>query len=284
MERDYAKALKAAQAGSQRQIDNLISQIGEDAQDVQERRFMVAKRHQDQLQRMQENHQREVNDLNARLEVAMEKCRLLQTRSSVFAADLEEAATAGMLHIANTLAGNVGVQEITGTARASVLGDGRETGNGAAESSFVRFMDSPALDQKYDDPLMSKVASTSGERGRRSNMLVNTSTRSFELHTPISLNSRLTPGAAASSNGRQERNLLSLSTPSPPATSRSGSSFGRDAADSSVISDALYRSQLDIIAVRSKTEDILMRARKRMAEARAKEEGLKELMSQLQDS
>ena len=117
-------------------------------------------------------------------------------------------------------------------------------------------------------------------------MLIDKSTRSFEeVHTPISrINSRHTAGAAALSNVSLETSVLSLSTPSPPTTSRNKVSFEMDSRSSSVISDALYRSQLDLVAVRSKTEDILMRARRRMAEARAKEEGLKELMSQLQET
>ena len=49
MERDYSKALKAAQSGAARQIENLSSQLGEDARDAQERRFMVSKRHQDHI-------------------------------------------------------------------------------------------------------------------------------------------------------------------------------------------------------------------------------------------
>ena len=94
MERDYAKALKAAQSGAARQIENLSSRLGEDAKDAQERRFMVSKRHQDLLERLEESHRREVQDLHVQLEAERDRSRSLQAKASILAADLEESATA----------------------------------------------------------------------------------------------------------------------------------------------------------------------------------------------
>ena len=282
MEKDYAKALKAAQSGSERHIERLVSQIGEDAQDVQERRFMVAKRHQDQLRKMEERHQREVNDLNARLEAEIEKRRLLQARSTIIAADLEEAATAGMLHIVNTLTSRDAALESTTSINHAEPKETWETGNDDHEAPLLSYLNSPTLDQKYEDlPSASKVGVSIEDGGKTSDTGLAKSIRPFEILTPGTPNLNFTPREAAASDIRKRRQLVSLDTPSPPTTSSRWGSSGMDSANSSTLSAALYRSQLDHVAVRTKTEDILLRMRKRMAAAKAKEEGLEQLLSQI---
>jgi len=308
MERDYAKALKAAQSGAARQIENLSSQLEEAARDAQERRFMVSKRHQDHFERLEESHRREVQDLHMQLEAERDRNRSLQAKASILAADLEEAATAGMLHIVESL-GSSDTGGRNNTSRSSLIKHGFGSRANVSTPAF-----SPSytpifpltLDQKHDDV---SVAGSDGRvmrrgiesRGSGSVGVDNGDTGGdgsligLESPSPQSLMGSGSPRIRVrdSLSALQRRQLVSLSTPSPSSTfndslhqemlsSQSSttsvpsmlSSAPSTSSLSSSVSAVLYRAQLEHVAVRSKTEERLLHARKRMAAARAKEADL----------
>ena len=280
-----------AHSGAARQIENLSWRLGEDAKDAQVRRFMVHKRHQDLLERLEESHRREVQDLHVQLEAERDRSRSLQAKASILAADLEEAATAGMLHIVDSL-GNSDIG--AGNDRRAMSGS-RITPGFESQASVATPFFSPSytsvfalpLDQKQgvdDGVRMGDIGRDAGGNDEDGGLMA------LVPPTPQSLPRSVTPGSRVGAlSALQRRQLVSLSTPSPPSTSKSRRGVGvlpsslsastslsvlSSGASSLSVSAALYRSQLDHIAVRSKTEERLLHARKRMAAARAKEADL----------
>ena len=261
MERDFQLALQQAQVGAEKQIENLTARSLSDEKDSKQRTFFITKRHQDEMERMLRTNRSEVSGIQRELEQERERCRVLRQQSSAMARDLEDAATTGMLSILSSIEvseDGVGMDKMnhgtrtegititTPTSMSSphMLGYRRSGGSSRSSRNSSSSSSSRDVDGKVHNDSDDNIPSL--RSSSRNNVTFASKVETFESH-------QRTPMRQLSHNS-QDLHVY----------------------HNQGLSAELYRTQLDHVAYRSKTEERLRVARREMASARALEHQLEQ--------
>ena len=272
LERDFQRALTQAQKGAEKQIESLTLRMADDEAARKDQTYLSKKRYQNEMERVLTTHQSEIQNISRQLEHERERCRALRRQSNVMQRDLEEAAVGGMMTILNTIEVSDGVGGNGISHLVDVGGSGSGSGRMMGTNGTSLHMSGMSG--------MSGMGGVSGVKGMSGmNMRESGGGGSGGLTTPILKRSY--------HHNASEQDLQRPTMPqpfhSPPHMNVEMNTTDENSDENGNglnlyhhqgLSAELYRTRLDHVAVRSKTEQRLRAARREMASARAIEKQL----------
>ena len=273
MEKDFQIALKQSSIGTSKQIDNLNNRIRINDKDMKSQIYMVKKRHQDEMERTIHAHRNEMNDVSHQLKMERERNRILRNQSNVIQRDIEDAATSGMMSILSSIEISEGLSDGIGLNSLNTFNNENGNGNGnggittptpirsshSNNSMYEKGDININIDRKEDDGYIKSSSSSRKVSFRNDSIVPSSLDRNMDQNMEMEM----------------EMNNNRHRTPMSQINRNIGAS-GLDIYHSSGISAELYKTQLNQVAYRSKTEERLRVARREMASARAVEKQLEQ--------